>query len=73
MLPRKIAIQFLNYGHQVGIKACNLDTGVSKPLLAPTAYQFVRIENPDKDLPDAPLNYSFGTGNLWTVSTCAWL
>ena len=73
MLSRKIAIQLLYHGHEVGVKACNLNTSVPQQQFAATAYLFIWIENSDKNFPDPPFNDSFGACNLRMGPASAWL
>src|SRR5579864_5978010 len=73
MLTCKVAIQFLDYRHEIRIEAGDLNASITEAQLTAPPYLIVRFQNPDKDLSDAPLDYSFRARNLRMISGSTWL
>ena len=68
MKSYEFSVQFLDLGHQIGVKASDQDPRISKAKLAPAANCIVRIERPDIDLAYAGLDYAVGASDLRRIA-----
>jgi hypothetical protein len=68
LVSRELAVEFLNLGHEIGIKPSDFDASIPEAAFPAPTDGIVRIEHADDDACDSAFDDSFGARDLGITS-----